>query len=120
MKIPQHTYLKLQKQAAESVMTFEDYLSDMDYAYNPATEKYDIPAVEWDGIYGKHWQKFESEEARTAYLNERESRLNKLIIEETKRLTNNWYAQQQAKQAAKPTLGNLCPEVFAKLSSFGL
>ena len=50
------------------------FLSDLDYAYNPITEKYDIPMVEWDvEFYGKYWESFESEEARSNALAENEA-----------------------------------------------
>ena len=45
-----------------------DVLSDMDYSYNRETKEYDVPALEWDGWYGKHWERFTSEEAREARL----------------------------------------------------
>jgi hypothetical protein len=52
---------------------FVQFLSDLDYAFNPETGEYDIPAVEWDGEYGKHWSYYESEEARTKALNENQA-----------------------------------------------
>jgi len=45
-----------------------DVLSDMDYGYNRETGEYTVPALEWDGWYGKHWSYFVSEEAREARL----------------------------------------------------
>lgn len=45
-----------------------DVLSDMDYGYNRETGKWDVPALEWDGWYGKHWSYYMSEEGRQARL----------------------------------------------------
>jgi hypothetical protein len=45
-----------------------DVLSDMDYGFNHESGEYDVPALEWDGWYGKHWCYFASEEARQARL----------------------------------------------------
>ena len=53
-------------------MYFITYVSDLDYAYNPQTKEFDLPSVEWSDCYGKHWQTFESEEARTKALDENE------------------------------------------------
>ena len=41
-----------------------EFLSDLDMAYNKETGEYDIFAVEWDGMYGKYWQYFSTEEER--------------------------------------------------------
>lgn len=50
------------------------FVSDLDYAYNPITEKFDIPAVEWEeDCYDKYWERFESEEARDKALAENQA-----------------------------------------------
>ena len=41
-----------------------DALSDLDYGYNPETEEFDVPSIEWDGPMGRHWERFETEEMR--------------------------------------------------------
>ena len=51
-------------------MNFITYVSDLDYSYNPQTEEFDLPAVEWEDCYGRHWETFSSEEERTIALDE--------------------------------------------------
>lgn len=51
------------------VMSMEvDSISDLDYGRNSVTGEYDVPAVEFDGIYGKHWVYYNSEEDRSEAL----------------------------------------------------
>ncbi len=45
-----------------------EFVSDLDYGFNPVTGEFDIPAIEWDGDYGKRWSFYESEEARSEAL----------------------------------------------------
>lgn len=50
------------------------FVSDLDYAFNPITDKFDIPAVEWEEDYrGKYWVTYESEEARDKALRENQA-----------------------------------------------
>jgi len=53
-------------------MNFITYVSDLDYSYNPQTKEFDLPAVEWEDCYGRHWETFSSEEERTKALDENE------------------------------------------------
>lgn len=53
------------------------FVSDLDYSFNKATGKYDIPAVEWETNYGTNWERFESEDARDLALRQNEA-YNKL------------------------------------------
>lgn len=55
-------------------------LSDVDFSYNPETGKYDIPAIEWDSIYGTYWTKYDSIEARDAALESYTNSLNIFVI----------------------------------------
>jgi len=53
---------------------FVKFVSDLDYMFNPITEKFDIPAVEWEeDYYGKYWVSYESEEARSKALAENQA-----------------------------------------------
>ena len=56
---------------------FVQFVSDLDYAFNPVTGEFDIPAVEWDGDYGKYWVRYESEEARTEALDKNKAYNNR-------------------------------------------
>ena len=105
------TIKKLRNEAIES---FPEGLSDMDYSYNPETKKFDIPAVEWDGIYGKHWERFDSEEARTIRLDRYSKELDAHIAEYVKEGLAKRKEARRSKEASKNTLGNLFPEL-AKL-----
>ena len=58
-----------------------DGISDIDYSYNPETKEYDIPSVEWDGPYGRHWVRYESQEAMEKALNRHELQRNQWILE---------------------------------------
>lgn len=50
------------------------FVSDLDYMFNLETGKFDIPAVEWEeDYYGKYWERFESEEARSKALAENQA-----------------------------------------------
>ena len=92
-----------------------DFLSDMDYGFNRETGEYDVPAVELDGIYGKHWIYFETEEDRGEYLDRLEADFNYWVLAQRE--------EQKAIRAAKreealriknmKTLGSL--EVLIKL-----
>lgn len=68
---------------AEEFEAFElenDVLSDVDMTYNEVTKEYDVPSIEWDGMYGRHWQKFESEEALKKALEAYDKRLNEWVM----------------------------------------
>jgi len=92
-----------------------DFLSDMDYGLNRETGEYTVPAVEVDGIYGKHWVYFETEQDRGEYLDRLEDEFNYWVL--------GYRAEQKAIKAAKreealriknmKTLGSL--EVLIKL-----
>ena len=49
------------------------YVSDLDYGFNHETGAWDVPCVEWEDDYGKHWERFESEEARNEALAKNEA-----------------------------------------------
>jgi len=87
-------------------------LSDMDYSYNPETKKYDIPAVEWDGCYGKHWQRFESEEARTKALDEHESEWQRAVIGVLVSIDRAKAERRKEAAGSRNTIGNLFPELL--------
>ena len=92
-----------------------DLLSDMDYGLNRETGKYDVPAVEVDGAYGKHWFYFETEEDRGEFIDRLEDDFNYWVLAHRE--------EQKAIKAAKReealriknmrTLGSL--EVLIKL-----
>jgi len=92
-----------------------DFLSDMDYGLNRETGEYTVPAVEVDGIYGKHWVYFETEQDRGEFLDRLETDFNYWVLAHR--------AEQKAIKAAKreealriknmKTLGSL--EVLIKL-----
>ena len=77
----------------------EDGLSDLDYAFNPETEKFDIPTIEWDGWMGKHVQRFDSEEARTEALNDYQAYMNAWVLKHREELKQaNISKQKEAKR----------------------
>ncbi len=53
----------------EKYSHMNDVLSDVDMGFNRETNEYDVPSVEWDGPYGRHWSRYISEEARDEALN---------------------------------------------------
>lgn len=100
----------------ESNIIFIDDLSDLDYGYNHESGKYDLPAIEWDGIYGKHWEYFRTEEERNARL---EKHKQDIRNEQSRvdALAKKYYAELlSAYMSNRPTLGNLCPQL-AKLKT---
>jgi len=52
----------------ELLSVITDSISDFDYGYNPKTDEFDRPGIEWDGPYGRHWDFFDTEEQRTLAL----------------------------------------------------
>ena len=90
-------------------------VSDLDYAYNRESGKWDIPSIEWDGWYGTHWSRYESEEARTKALDKHVKDMNAWVL--------NYREVKVAEKAAKKeeikrianlgTLGGQFPEIWA-------
>lgn len=72
-------------------------VSDLDYGYNKETGNYDVPAVEWDTPYGRHWEYFQTEEARSKALAENEAYNNQpevlAFIKEQDEAEDKWRAE---------------------------
>lgn len=73
------------------------FVSDLDYMFNKATGKWDVPAVEWETPYGRFRERFESEEARSKALSENEA-YNKFpevqaYIQEMDEAEDKWSAE---------------------------
>ncbi len=107
-------------QELEMMEMFVESLSDMDYGLNRETGKYTVPAIEWDGMYGKNWEYFSTEEERSARL----ARHSKECIEALPEIRNIIRETEEAKRvkgmakAAKKkalreskTLGGQYPEL---------
>jgi len=58
-----------------------DLLSDLDMAYDSETGDYTLFAVEFDGIFGKHWEYFKTEEERDERLKRYEQELLEAIVQ---------------------------------------
>jgi hypothetical protein len=52
----------------EVISMYVDGLSDLDMGYDPETGDYTLFAVEFDGMFGRHWEYFKTEEEREARL----------------------------------------------------
>jgi hypothetical protein len=81
---------------SEMMELFVDSLSDMDYGLNRETGEYTLPAIEWDGMYGKHWEYFSTEEERSARL----ARHSKECIESLPEIRNIIRETEEAKRNA--------------------
>jgi len=88
-----------------------DSLSDLDYCYNQTSGKFDIPGIEWDGIYGSHWEFFRTEEERSARLKKHQTEIDKETAR-IKALTKKYYNELLSTYLSnRPTIGNLCPQL---------
>ena len=104
------------KAESKSKLFLFDSLSDLDYCYNQTTGNFDLPAIEWDGIYGKHWEVFKTEEERSARLKKNQNEVDQEIAR-INALTQKYYNELlSAYMSTRPTLGNLCPQL-AKLKT---
>jgi hypothetical protein len=54
-------------------ITMDEWLSDID------TTRDGKFAIEWDGIYGKHWETFDTEEARSEALRLYDEKVKQLM-----------------------------------------
>ena len=95
-----------------------DCLSDVDYSYNVLSGEYDRPNIEWDGPYGRRWESFDSEEARTERLQRYQRELNEWVIQyrinEEKRqieFDKKLAANKAYWRSLQNNLGNLCPQL---------
>ena len=86
------------------------FVSDLDYAFNQATGQWDIPAVEWETPYGRFWERFESEEARSKALEENkaynESPEVKAYIQEMDEAEDKWRADSYTSRLFEYALEN--------------
>jgi len=91
----------------------EHVLSDMDYGFNPETDEYDVPALEWDGWFGKHWTYYDTEAAREEALEEYERNMEEWVVEYRKELAVATAEKLRQRKALKEmkTLGGNCPEL---------
>ena len=94
-----------------------DVLSDMDYSFNHETKEFDIPALEWDGWYGKHWERFTSEEAREARLERYNNDMVKFTLLYRKRKEDERKAKIAEAKRVKSlkTIGGQFPELRSLL-----
>ena len=73
------------------------FVSDLDYMFNQATGKWDVPAVEWETPYGRFRERFESEEERSQALAENEAYNEtpevKAYIQEMDEAEDKWRAE---------------------------
>lgn len=108
----------LKTKANEEFACQNDCISDLDYGQNPITKKWDVPCIEWEGLHGKHWQQFDSEQARTAAINMHDNQrrlfVKQYIALETKRIEE----LERNEQANANTLENLCPELAMLKAQF--
>jgi hypothetical protein len=108
---PEEYRKKLEKLAWEEFQNNYDTLSDLDYSYNKQTGEYDIPSIEWDGPYGKHWVRFDSEEERTEAL----EKYNKNVKDFTEIFIKQKEEERQKRRAEyeanRNTIGNLFPDL---------
>lgn len=86
-------------------------LSDMDFGYNPVTKQYDVPMIEWDGPYGRHWSRYESEEARTEALERYSSHRESWILSRIKELEKVVEERIRQREMTDNTIGNLFPNL---------
>lgn len=109
--------LNINRFELDAYFATNEALSDMDYMRNAETGEYDVPALEWDGIFGKHWQRFGCEEDRDAALDRYDRRIaawvidfrNRKIVPDPLKIARRKMARkiQQAK-----TLGGQHPELL--------
>ena len=86
-------------------------LSDVDFGLNRETGEYDVPSLEWDGIYGKHWVQYDSEEDRQYALDQYEMGLESWV--KAHRVKVQWEKEQKEKEIQEieksKTLGGQFP-----------
>lgn len=91
-----------------------DMVSDLDYGYNHEDGKWNVPSIEWDGWYGKHWSRYESEEARSNALNEYNKNLNAWVLNYREVIAAEKAGKkaEQKRIANLNTLGGQFPEIW--------
>jgi len=72
-------------------------LSDLDFAYNSETGEFDLPTIEWDGMYGKSREVFDNAEEQSKALEEYNKNLKKWVVEYRRKE----YEEKQAAMAEK-------------------
>lgn len=105
--------MKITPQEFDLFSDEHNMLSDMDYGRNQETGEYDVPALEWDGPYGKHWSYYDSEEDRQYALDQYEMGLEHWVKKH--RITVQWEKEQKEKKIREiensKTLGGMFPEL---------
>lgn len=90
-----------------------DIVSDVDYGYNNETGEFDVPSIEWCGVYGIHWSQYETEEQRSEVLREHEQHMNKWVLnyrlEQEKKREETKRKNRQLRELK--TLGAQCPQL---------
>jgi hypothetical protein len=106
----------IQQQAVNDFFSSETALSDIDYAYNPVSGKWDVPSVEWEYPSGyRFWETYASEDARSKALNEYDAHMREWVSDRIKAIKDRKRKRKEAYQKSLNTLGNIFPEAFAKL-----
>ena len=87
-------------------------LSDMDFGRDENGE-FTVPMIEWDGIYGKHWSRYDTEEDRQFALDQYEIGLESWV--KAYRVKVQWEKEQKEKETQKieglKTIGGMFPEL---------
>ena len=115
---------KITNAELDLICMYTDGLSDMYMGYDPETQDYTLFAVEWDGMYGRHWEYFKTEAEREARLEAHSKRQLELLPIVRQELAEEAEAAKQAaiekgkRIAAKrrflkeqKTIGGHCPEL---------
>ena len=120
-QVPFHIYQKFKAQAQEEASWSAEGLSDMDMGYDPATGEYTKFGVEWDGMFGKHWDYYDTEEERSKAIDERQAQYAEDVAYGSKKilkvLVEKWLEKKREQERVRPTLGNLFAEAFTKLKT---
>ena len=86
-------------------------VSDISYGYNSKTNKWDLPKVEWESGYGRHWSSYESEMARNAALNIHDQERRMWIKNRVRELEREIQRKKAERIANNNTIGNLFPQL---------
>jgi hypothetical protein len=106
----------LTKIARNEYFEMFDGVSDVDFGFNSETGQFDIPSIEWDGVYGTHWTRYGSEEERSQVLKEHQRHMEVWCKNRVTELEEERRLRDISRQESMNTLGNLFPDLFSSLT----
>lgn len=89
-------------------------ISDIDYGFNPTTEEWTVPAIEWEDSYGRVWQYFNTEQEREHALQVYEAKVEAFVVNfrKTEEERESEKELEKYRIRAMKTLGYQFPELF--------